>query len=217
VPIQRRRIELSEHIDLGHIAVQAVANRDINQPIVCSKRNSWLCPLLRQWIKPSPSTTSKYNAKHTLQTLSQSEPTHIQFKHYKIKINKKNSFFQLDPPHKHKIVNFLIFHKFQAVKVKEKQSGEERCKLTLLASGSRQVWEFWESETALGETITGLRTLFGAIETESAEILSPQSCDAEKERLRGTVFLPPLEEEEAEHGTLREPIAAIDAMTLSVR
>jgi len=71
VSIQGRRIELSENIDLGHIAIQAVANRDINQPIVCSKRNSWLCPLLGQWVKTSPSTTSKYNAKHTLQNYHQ--------------------------------------------------------------------------------------------------------------------------------------------------
>ena len=90
-------------------------------------------------------------------------------------------------------------------------------KRTLLASGSRHVCEFWESETALGVTITGLRPIFGANKTESVGILSPQSCDAEKERLRGTLFLPTKDErEEAERGTLREPIAAIDAIAMCV-
>jgi len=45
--------------------------------------------------------------------------------------------------------------------------------------------------------------------------LSPQSCDAENERLRGKLFLPTFDErEEAEQGTFREPIAAMDAITL---
>jgi len=136
---------------------------------------------------------------------------------------QKNHIFQLDPkdplppsPKQTHGGRFSHISLISSVKMKEKQSSEERGKLTLLASGSRQVWEFCESETALGETITGLRTLLGATETESVEIFSPQSCDAENERLRGTLFLPPLEEEEAEaeHGTFREPIAAIDAITL---
>ena len=94
----------------------------------------------------------------------------------------------------------------QRQKKKMKKGG----KRTLLASGSRHVCEFWES-------ITGLRPIFGANKTESVGILSPQSCDAEKERLRGTLFLPTKDErEEAERGTLREPIAAIDAIAMCV-
>ena len=108
--------------------------------------------------------------------------------------------------------------KFSHISLISSCKSEESGRLTLLASGSRQVWEFWESETALGETTTGLRTLLGATETESVEILSPYSCDAEKERARGSIFLPPLEEEEEEeeHGTLRDPIEAMEAITLFV-
>lgn len=104
---------------------------------------------------------------------------------------------------------------------------KKKKKLTRLASGSRQVWEFLESETALGETILGVLSVEeGAAaaaprpEMSSEEILSPERWELAKERLRVAVLGPRLEEEwekeeervEEEEGSLRAPTAAMDAM-----
>lgn len=64
--IEGSGIELGENIDLGDVAVQAVADWNINQPVVGSKGNSRLRPLLRQRVETSPGPSSENNAQHTL-------------------------------------------------------------------------------------------------------------------------------------------------------
>lgn len=92
--------------------------------------------------------------------------------------------------------------------------------LTLLASGSRQVCEFCESETAFGETIDGLLLSLrpGRLEMMIScvgLIFSPAREDDENER----VFR--WEEDdnlrvwfEEEEGTFKDPIAAIVAIVV---
>lgn len=65
--IEGSGIELRENIDLGDVAVQAVADRNINQPVVGSKGNSRLRSLLGQRVETSPSPSSENNAQNTLQ------------------------------------------------------------------------------------------------------------------------------------------------------
>lgn len=64
--VERGGIELCEHIDLGDVAVEAVADGDINQPVVGPQRNRRLRTLLRQRIQPGPSSASEYNPQNTL-------------------------------------------------------------------------------------------------------------------------------------------------------
>jgi hypothetical protein len=55
VSVERGGIELREHIDLGDVdvAVEAVAHRDVCQPVVRSQRNRRLHALLRQRCSPT--------------------------------------------------------------------------------------------------------------------------------------------------------------------
>lgn len=66
VTVQRGRVELCQHIDLGYVAVQTVADRDINKPVVGTQRHGRLGTLLGEGIQSSPCTTSKNDSKHTL-------------------------------------------------------------------------------------------------------------------------------------------------------
>ena len=93
--------------------------------------------------------------------------------------------------------------------------------LTQLATGSRQVCEFFESETILGETIFGALSMrFPLRELKIEEIFSPERFEDANERLRGVIRelkLEPFEdeaedEEDEENGNLRAPTAAMDAM-----
>jgi hypothetical protein len=65
VTVQRGRVELCQHIDLGYVAVQTVADRDINKPVVGTQRHGRLGTLLGEGIQSSPCTTSKNDSKHT--------------------------------------------------------------------------------------------------------------------------------------------------------
>lgn len=67
--IQRCRVELRENIDLGYCTVYTIAHRDINQTIIRSKWNGWLCSLFGQRIQARPSSTSKNNTQNTLQQI----------------------------------------------------------------------------------------------------------------------------------------------------
>lgn len=77
VAVERSRVELRQHIDLWHIAVQTVADRDIYEPVIGAQWYCRLCPLLRQWVQPCPSTTSKDNPKNTLQQKNGSNELHV--------------------------------------------------------------------------------------------------------------------------------------------
>lgn len=65
--VERRGIELGEHIDLGDVTVEAVTDGDIDQPVISSEGNRGLCSLLRQRVQTGPSAASQYNPQHTLE------------------------------------------------------------------------------------------------------------------------------------------------------
>jgi hypothetical protein len=65
--IKRGRIELSENIDLSDVTIDAVADWDIDEAIICTKWHSWLCSLLGEGIESCPSTSPKDDAKNTLE------------------------------------------------------------------------------------------------------------------------------------------------------
>jgi hypothetical protein len=48
VPVQRRRIELRQHEDPADVGVQAVADRDVDQPVLAGDRHGRLRAELRQ-------------------------------------------------------------------------------------------------------------------------------------------------------------------------
>jgi hypothetical protein len=56
------RVELSEGVDLGDVAIEAVANRDVDQTIVGSQGDSGLCPLLGEGIEASSSASTEDDA-----------------------------------------------------------------------------------------------------------------------------------------------------------
>ena len=65
--VERGRVELREDVDLGHVAVEAVADRDVYEPVVGAQRHGGLRPLLRQRVQPRPGATAKDDPKNTLQ------------------------------------------------------------------------------------------------------------------------------------------------------
>lgn len=46
MPVEAGRVELGQAVHFVDVGVDAVGDRDINQAIVCSQRDSWLGPLL---------------------------------------------------------------------------------------------------------------------------------------------------------------------------
>lgn len=64
--IQRSRVELGQNVDFSDIAVNAVADRDVNQAVVGSQRYSGLCSFLCEGVKSGTSSTSKDYAQNTL-------------------------------------------------------------------------------------------------------------------------------------------------------
>lgn len=67
VAIEGRRVELREDVDLGDVAVEAVTNRDIDQPVVGSERHCGLRALLRQRVETSPGSAAENDPQNTLQ------------------------------------------------------------------------------------------------------------------------------------------------------
>uniref|UniRef100_A0A0A8XZ63 Agpsemzm n=1 Tax=Arundo donax TaxID=35708 RepID=A0A0A8XZ63_ARUDO len=63
--IERGGVELCQHIDFRYVAVQAIADRDINKPVVGTQWHCRLGALLRQGVQSSPGTTSKNDSKNT--------------------------------------------------------------------------------------------------------------------------------------------------------
>ena len=94
----------------------------------------------------------------------------------------------------------------------------DKWELTRLASGSRHVCEFLESETAFGETINGVRCIWRETITVLETTLSPERADAENDKLRGARDLQLEEVEEAladvVEGNLEAPIAAMLAIVI---
>lgn len=50
MPVQRCGIKLCEHVNLVDVAVDAVADGNIYQPVVGAQRHGWLRSLLRQGV-----------------------------------------------------------------------------------------------------------------------------------------------------------------------
>lgn len=67
VAIEGSRVELREDVDLGDVAVEAVTNWDIDQPVVGPERHRGLCALLGQRVETSPGSAAKNNSQNTLQ------------------------------------------------------------------------------------------------------------------------------------------------------
>ena len=51
-------VELREHKDFSNIAVDTVADRDIDQAVVSPEWHSWLSTLLGERVQTAPSSTS---------------------------------------------------------------------------------------------------------------------------------------------------------------
>ena len=52
VPVQRGAVELRQHVDLAEAAVEAIADRDVNQPVLSAKRHRGFGALPRQRKEP---------------------------------------------------------------------------------------------------------------------------------------------------------------------
>ncbi len=66
VAMQRDGVKLGQHIDTIDAGVNAIADRDIDQPVVPRQRDSRLGPQLRQRIKPAPCAPAQDHSKHIM-------------------------------------------------------------------------------------------------------------------------------------------------------
>jgi hypothetical protein len=66
VPVQRGRVELGQAVDLVDVAVEAVADRDVNEAVVSAQWHSRLGALLGQGVKTRTSTSSQNNCQNSL-------------------------------------------------------------------------------------------------------------------------------------------------------
>lgn len=64
--IERSGIKLGENIYLGYVTVQAIADGNINEPIIRPQGNRRLRPLLGKRVEPRACSTSQNNPKNTL-------------------------------------------------------------------------------------------------------------------------------------------------------
>lgn len=115
------RIELCQDIYFWNVAIQAVANRNINQPVIGSQWNCWFCSFLCQWVQPGPGTTSQYNSQNTLhptkrqwifiQNFKNKKKSHNniynnQWSKFKLKKKKKSKFQTARPSTNNLNVNY---------------------------------------------------------------------------------------------------------------
>lgn len=63
--IERSGIKLGENIYLGYVTVQAIADGNINEPIIRPQGNRRLRPLLGKRVEPRACSTSQNNPKNT--------------------------------------------------------------------------------------------------------------------------------------------------------
>ena len=61
MPVERCRVELCQAVDLGDVAVDTVADWDVNKAVVCTQGHSRLSTLLRKRVQTAASTTTKNN------------------------------------------------------------------------------------------------------------------------------------------------------------
>lgn len=66
VPVQRRRVELRERVDLGDVAVDTVADGDVDQAVVGAQRHGGLGAVLGQRVQPRARAAAEDDAQNGL-------------------------------------------------------------------------------------------------------------------------------------------------------
>lgn len=74
MPVEGRGVELREGVDLGHVAVDAVADRDVDQAVVGAQGHGGLGAALGQGVQAGASTTTQNDAQHGLQCVPKERP-----------------------------------------------------------------------------------------------------------------------------------------------
>ncbi len=69
VPVERRRVELRQHEDPLQAGVQAVADRDVDQPVLAADRHRRLRPHVRQRIQPGAAAAAQDQGQHVVHGL----------------------------------------------------------------------------------------------------------------------------------------------------
>lgn len=73
MPVERGRVELCQAVDLCDVAVDAIADRDVDQAVVGTQRHSRLSTLLGQGVQARASATTKDYAQYSLQQQCQNK------------------------------------------------------------------------------------------------------------------------------------------------
>jgi hypothetical protein len=66
VPVERRRVELRQGVDLGHVGVDAVADGDVDEPVVGAERHRGLGAVLGQRVEARAGAAAEDDAEHGL-------------------------------------------------------------------------------------------------------------------------------------------------------
>ena len=64
--VQRHAVELSEHVDAANARIEAIADRNINQPVLAAERHGRLRPFLCQREKPGAGSPSHDDGQSTI-------------------------------------------------------------------------------------------------------------------------------------------------------
>jgi hypothetical protein len=64
MPVERRRVELREHEDPPHVGVQAVADRDVDQPVLAANRHGGFRALLCERKQPLALASAENDCQH---------------------------------------------------------------------------------------------------------------------------------------------------------
>lgn len=77
MPVKGGRVELSEAVDLRDVAVQAVADGNVDESVVRAQGHSGLGTLLGQRVQASACTATKNDAEHGLQWIESDRSVHL--------------------------------------------------------------------------------------------------------------------------------------------
>ena len=73
VAVERRRVELRQHEDLLQPGVQAVADRDVDQPVLAADRHRRLRPHVGERVEPRPASAAENQRQHVVHAPSLTE------------------------------------------------------------------------------------------------------------------------------------------------
>ena len=76
MPVQRHAVELGEHIDAANAGVQTIAYRNIDQPVLATKRHGRLGAFLRQREEPGAGSSAHNDCQSTVSGKDQGKLTH---------------------------------------------------------------------------------------------------------------------------------------------